>query len=88
MLAADKKGISDDNLGWFDFPDVAGGKGEPTDTLGGINGWLVTKGAPQGNRRFPEASSSRRMCRSSLRPAASLSPSFKGADDGLDNVRS
>ena len=28
-------------------PTVAGGKGEPTDTLGGINGWLVTKGSPK-----------------------------------------
>ena len=37
----------DDKLGWFDFPVVPGGKGEPTDTLGGINGWLVTKGAPK-----------------------------------------
>ena len=26
---------------------MPGGKGEPTDTLGGINGWLVTKGAPK-----------------------------------------
>ena len=51
-LAADKKGISDDNLGWFDFPTVAGGKGDPTDTLGGINGWLVTKGAPKETVEF------------------------------------
>src|SRR3954471_16407618 len=46
-LSADKKGVSDDNLGFMDFPTVAGGKGDPGDTLGGINGWLVTKGAPK-----------------------------------------
>ena len=51
-LAADKMGLSDDKLGWFDFPTVPGGKGEPTDTLGGINGWLVTKGAPKEAAEF------------------------------------
>ena len=28
------------------FPTIAGGKGNLTDTLGGISGWLVTKGSP------------------------------------------
>ena len=45
--SADKNGIPDDKLGWFPFPTVAGGKGDPTDTLGGLNGWLVTKGSPK-----------------------------------------
>jgi len=45
--SADKKGIPDDKLGWFPFPTVAGGKGDPSDTLGGLNGWLVTKGSPK-----------------------------------------
>ena len=45
--AADKTGIPDDKLGWFPFPTVPGGKGDPGDTLGGLNGWLVTKGAPK-----------------------------------------
>jgi raffinose/stachyose/melibiose transport system substrate-binding protein len=45
--AADKVGIPDDKLGWFPFPTVSGGKGDPSDTLGGMNGWLVTKGAPR-----------------------------------------
>jgi raffinose/stachyose/melibiose transport system substrate-binding protein len=47
VLAADKAGLSDDKLGWFAFPTVAGGKGDASDTLGGITGWLVTKGAPK-----------------------------------------
>jgi raffinose/stachyose/melibiose transport system substrate-binding protein len=46
-LAADKVGLSDDKLGWFDFPTVLGGKGDASDTLGGITGWLVTKGSPK-----------------------------------------
>lgn len=45
--AADKKGIPDDKLGWFAFPATPGGKGDPSDTLGGLNGWLVTKGSPR-----------------------------------------
>ena len=40
-----KDGLSDDNLGWFPFPLVEGGAGEPTDTLGGINGWIFSKDA-------------------------------------------
>ncbi len=45
--SADKVGIPDDKLGWFPFPAVSGGKGDPSDTLGGLNGWLVTKGSPK-----------------------------------------
>jgi raffinose/stachyose/melibiose transport system substrate-binding protein len=45
--SADKKGIPEDKLGWFPFPAVPGGKGDPGDTLGGLNGWLVTKGSPK-----------------------------------------
>lgn len=44
--AADGKGIAEENLGMFAFPAVNGGKGQPTDTMGGINGWLVTRNAP------------------------------------------
>ena len=45
--AADSKGQPIDNIGIFSFPLLPGGKGEATDTLGGINGWLVGKGAPK-----------------------------------------
>ena len=45
--AADGKGQPNDNIGIFSFPTLPGGKGELTDTLGGINGWLVGKGAPK-----------------------------------------
>ena len=50
--AADKVGIPDEKLGWFAFPSVPGGKGAPDDTLGGMNGWLVTKGAPKKATEF------------------------------------
>ena len=43
--SANKEGIGD-KLGWFPFPTVEGGKGDPADALGGGNGWLVGRDAP------------------------------------------
>jgi raffinose/stachyose/melibiose transport system substrate-binding protein len=45
--AADGKGQPIENIGLLQFPLLPGGKGVMTDILGGINGWLVTKGAPK-----------------------------------------
>src|SRR5512144_539967 len=41
----DEKGIGDD-LGWFPFPMVEGGKGDPGDAVGGGNGFGIGKNAP------------------------------------------
>lgn len=46
MFSADGSGIPDAELDFFHFPAVQGGKGSPEDTLGAVNGWLVTKDAP------------------------------------------
>ena len=81
-LSADKKGISDENLGWFDFPTVAGGKGDPSDTLGGINGWLVTKGAPKETVAFVKSFVSLEV-QKRLAAGGFLVPVYKGADEGL-----
>jgi raffinose/stachyose/melibiose transport system substrate-binding protein len=81
-LSADKKGVSDDNLGWFDFPTVAGGKGDPSDTLGGINGWLVTKGAPKETIEFVKSFVSLEV-QKRLAAGGFLVPVYKGADEGL-----
>ena len=81
-LSADKKGISDDNLGWFDFPTVAGGKGDPSDTLGGINGWLVTKGAPKETVDFLKFFVSLDV-QKRLAAGGFLVPVYKGADEAL-----
>lgn len=40
------KGLPEEDIGILSFPVVSGGKGKATDTLGGINGWLVSKSAP------------------------------------------
>lgn len=81
-LAADKKGVTEENLGWFDFPVVPGGRGLPTDTLGGVNGWLITKGAPKAAvdfvKHFISADVQRRLAENGY-----LIPTFKGAEAGL-----
>lgn len=40
-----KKGVTDDDLAWFPFPTLSGGKGDINDSNGGINGWVFSKGA-------------------------------------------
>ena len=45
--AADGKGLSDEQLGWFFFPEVPGGKGHANDIFASVDGWLVGKGAPK-----------------------------------------
>jgi raffinose/stachyose/melibiose transport system substrate-binding protein len=84
-LAADKVGISDDKIGWVNFPTVPGGKGEPTDTLGGINGWLVTKGAPKEAVEFVKHFVSKDM-QMRLAGAGFLIPVVKGADEAISNA--
>ena len=79
-----KEGIADDNLGWFPFPAVAGGAGEPTDTLGGINGWIFSKDASDEAvdfmRYFTNQENQRLMGREGL-----FIPVAKGADDEMAN---
>ena len=84
-LAADKVGISDDKLGFFPFPSIPGGKGEATDTLGGINGWLITKGAPKEAVEFVKAFVSKDV-QSRLAGGNFLVPVVKGAEAGINNA--
>jgi raffinose/stachyose/melibiose transport system substrate-binding protein len=44
--SASGTGLSEEQLGFFSFPAVDGGAGRATDTLGGINGWVFSKDAP------------------------------------------
>jgi raffinose/stachyose/melibiose transport system substrate-binding protein len=44
--SADGKGLATDKLGWFPFPAVEGGAGDPADALGGGNGFVIGKNAP------------------------------------------
>jgi raffinose/stachyose/melibiose transport system substrate-binding protein len=81
-LAADKVGLTDDKVGWFEFPQVPGGKGQATDTLGGINGWLITKGAPKEAIDFVKALVSVDV-QSKQAAGNFIIPVVKGADAGI-----
>jgi len=81
-LAADKKGIAEDRLGWFDFPMPAGGKGQRSDTLGGVNGWIITKGAPKEAVEFVKFFISDEVQRD-LAKQNFIIPTFKGAEAAL-----
>jgi raffinose/stachyose/melibiose transport system substrate-binding protein len=45
--AADGKGLPDEKIGWFFFPEVKGGKGKANDIFASVDGWLVTSDAPK-----------------------------------------
>jgi raffinose/stachyose/melibiose transport system substrate-binding protein len=45
--SATGKGIPDDQIGLLPFPELPDGKGHVTDTLGGTEGLLITKGSPK-----------------------------------------
>lgn len=46
------KGLPDAKLGFFAFPSLPDQKGNSTDTLGGINGWVFSKNAPEEAVKF------------------------------------
>jgi raffinose/stachyose/melibiose transport system substrate-binding protein len=46
QYSTDGKGIGTDNIGWFPFPMVEGGAGNPGDVFGGGDGIAVGKNAP------------------------------------------
>ena len=45
--ATNGKGLAASDIGMIGFPTLAGGKGQATDTFGGMQGFLVTKGSPK-----------------------------------------
>jgi raffinose/stachyose/melibiose transport system substrate-binding protein len=80
--ATDGKGLAQDNIGRFPFPAVEGGAGDPTDTFGGLNGWAITKDAPDETidflRWFTAADQQRKLA-----ATAGVIPVAIGAEDGL-----
>jgi raffinose/stachyose/melibiose transport system substrate-binding protein len=81
-IAADKKGLSAEQLGWIDFPAVAGGKGQASDTLGGIVGWVVSKGAPAPTVEFIKSFVSPQY-QSKLAAAGYIVPVVRSADAAI-----
>jgi len=82
--SASGKGLSDDKLGMFNFPMTKGGKGKATDTLGGINGWLVSKSAPDAAVDFLMTYLSYEN-QSKDAAASAYIPIAKGADTSITN---
>jgi raffinose/stachyose/melibiose transport system substrate-binding protein len=84
-LSASKTGVGDDNIGWFNFPVIPAGKGDPADTLGGINGWLITKGAPKEAvafvRHFVSEDVQKRLAAGNF-----IIPTYNGAESGLGSA--
>ena len=73
--SASGKGIPDEDIGILSFPTVPGGKGKATDTLGGINGFLVTARARRPRPSISSTSSARRNTPRRPPPPAPTFPS-------------
>jgi len=82
--SASGKGISEDDVGILSFPTVAGGKGKATDTLGGINGWLVAKSAPPEATDFLKFFSQAKYADEAAKTAAYI-PVVNGAEAHFTN---
>jgi raffinose/stachyose/melibiose transport system substrate-binding protein len=79
-LSASKKGLGDD-LGFFPFPAVEGGKGKITEAFGGGGGYAVGKNAPKQAVDFLKTLTSVDNARKMA--GNGLLPPVKGADDGV-----
>jgi raffinose/stachyose/melibiose transport system substrate-binding protein len=73
------KGLAEEDIGILSFPVMPGGKGKATDTLGGINGWLVSKSAPPEAVDFLKFFSQPKYAKEAAAKAAYI-PVVKGAE--------
>ena len=80
--AGDGKGLASDNIGRFAFPAVEGGAGKVTDTLGGLNGWGLTKGASPAAVDFLRFLTSQETERE-LAASGMIIPAAANAEEGL-----
>jgi raffinose/stachyose/melibiose transport system substrate-binding protein len=71
-----------EDIGILSFPVVPGGKGKPTDTLGGVNGFLVSKSAPQAAVDFLKFFSQENYAKEAAATSAYI-PVVKGAEAAI-----
>ena len=76
------KGLAEEDIGILSFPVVTGGKGKATDTLGGINGWLVSKSAPPEAVDFLKFFSQEKYAKEAAASAAYI-PVVKGSESAF-----
>jgi raffinose/stachyose/melibiose transport system substrate-binding protein len=77
--ATNGKGLAAEDIGILSFPVIEGGKGKATDTLGGINGWLVSKSAPPEAVDFLKFFSQEKYAKEAAEKAAYI-PVVKGSE--------
>jgi len=82
--SASGEGLSDDNMVFMPFPSVTGGKGDPSDTLGGINGWIFSRNASDEAVKFMNWYQSPQI-QQRFAAAAAYIPIIKGGTKTLEN---
>lgn len=82
--SANKEGIPDDQLGILPFPTIAGGKGDPTDTLGGLGGILFSKNASDAAVKWVEFFNAKEQ-QARYADQAFYIPIARGAADNMTN---
>jgi raffinose/stachyose/melibiose transport system substrate-binding protein len=78
------KGLAEEDIGILSFPVISGGKGNATDTLGGVNGWLVSKSAPPEAVDFLKFFSQAKYAQEAAANAAYI-PVVKGSETAFTN---
>ena len=77
--SASGKGQPEEDIGILSFPTLPGGKGKATDTLGGVNGLLVTKTAPHEAVDFLKFFSQEKYAKDAAATGAYI-PVYKGME--------
>lgn len=73
------------NLGWFPFPVVEGGAGDPSDALGGGDGFAVGKNAPKQAIDFVRYLTSLDTQKAMVKQNLAVPPTVKGAEAVLED---
>lgn len=73
------------NLGWFPFPTVEGGAGDPSDALGGGDGFAVGKNAPPEAIEFVKFLTSAENQRTVVKAGMAGTPGVSAAADAIES---
>jgi raffinose/stachyose/melibiose transport system substrate-binding protein len=74
-----------ENLGFFPFPAVEGGAGDPSDVLGGGDGFAIGKNAPPEAIEFIRFLTNVANQTAMAKAGIAVPPTVKGAEAGLDD---
>jgi raffinose/stachyose/melibiose transport system substrate-binding protein len=82
--SADGKGLPDEKIGWFFFPEVKDGKGKANDIFASLDGWLVTSDAPKETVDFMKVWLGKDV-QTKLAAAGLFIPMVKGTAEEIQN---